>query len=121
MAIGSGSVGTASFKNYMRLSSLEEFLITPAFKISISCKNGTNDKHWQSRKNRIWLSLSNTQGVFKQMLIGYVTGATNDYDRGFDAVSFNGNSFVDFIALITTSFWLSKVGRYLFRKQMLFH
>jgi hypothetical protein len=44
------------------------------------------------------------QGVFKQMLIGYVTGATNDYDRGFDAVSFNGNSFVDFIALITTSF-----------------
>jgi hypothetical protein len=30
-------------------------------------------------ENRIWLNL-NTEGAFKQTLIGYVNGATNDYD-----------------------------------------
>jgi hypothetical protein len=41
---------------------------------------------------------TNTQGAFKQLLLGYVTGATNNYDRGYDALSLNGNSFINFIA-----------------------
>jgi hypothetical protein len=28
-----------------------------------------------------WLNLTNTQGAFKQTLIGYITGATNEYDN----------------------------------------
>ena len=50
-------------------------------------------------KNRLWLNLSNTQGAFKQTLIGYVTGATNDYDNLFDGQSFDANEFVDFYSV----------------------
>jgi hypothetical protein len=36
-------------------------------------------------------------GSFQQTLIGYITGATNEYDNVYDGVSFNGNAFIDFI------------------------
>jgi hypothetical protein len=32
----------------------------------------------------VWLNLTNTQGAFKQTLIGYVSGATNDYESAYD-------------------------------------
>jgi hypothetical protein len=50
-------------------------------------------------KHRIWLNLRNTQGVFKQTLIGYLTDATNQYDNRFDGVSFDANEFADFYSL----------------------
>ncbi|WP_395049928.1 T9SS sorting signal type C domain-containing protein [Flavobacterium sp.] len=50
-------------------------------------------------KNRIWLNLTNTQGAFKQTLVGYITDATNDYDDRFDGESFDGNEFVDFYSV----------------------
>ncbi|TRX21393.1 T9SS type A sorting domain-containing protein [Flavobacterium franklandianum] len=50
-------------------------------------------------KHRIWLNLSNTQGAFKQTLIGYVSNAINDYDSRFDGESFDGNEFVDFYSI----------------------
>lgn len=53
----------------------------------------------ETTKNRIWLNLTNNQGVFKQMLVGYVPKATNDYDAGFDGVTYSGNSVVDFYSL----------------------
>jgi hypothetical protein len=59
----------------------------------------TKSKTTAIEKNRIWLNLTNTQGLFKQMLVGYVTGATNDFDSSFDGVSFNGNTFVDFYSV----------------------
>lgn len=50
-------------------------------------------------KNRVWLNLTNTQGAFKQTLIGYVTGATNGIDDVFDGESFDGQEFVDFYSV----------------------
>ncbi|MFV7233950.1 T9SS sorting signal type C domain-containing protein [Flavobacterium sp. ZB4R12] len=50
-------------------------------------------------KHRIWLNLTNTQGAFKQMLVGYVSNATNGYDNAFDGESFDGNQFVDFYSV----------------------
>jgi hypothetical protein len=35
-------------------------------------------------RHRIWLSLTNVAGAYNQMLIGYVQGATNDFDSVFD-------------------------------------
>lgn len=51
-------------------------------------------------KHRIWLNLKNTEGVFKQILLGYSNGATNLYDENYDAESLNGNQFVDFYSII---------------------
>ncbi|TDE31366.1 T9SS sorting signal type C domain-containing protein [Flavobacterium ranwuense] len=50
-------------------------------------------------KNRIWLNLTNNQGAFKQTLVGYVTGATNEYEGLFDGESYDGNLFVDFYSI----------------------
>jgi hypothetical protein len=50
-------------------------------------------------KHRVWLNLTNSEGAFKQMLVGYVTDATNDYDNAFDGESFDGNAFIDFYSI----------------------
>ncbi|MDI6045711.1 T9SS sorting signal type C domain-containing protein [Flavobacterium yafengii] len=50
-------------------------------------------------KHRVWLNLTNSEGAFKQMLVGYVTDATNDYDNAFDGESFDGNEFIDFYSI----------------------
>jgi len=52
-----------------------------------------------NEKNRVWLNLTNTQGAFKQTLIGYVSGATNDFDSRYDGESFDGNEFIDFYSV----------------------
>jgi hypothetical protein len=50
-------------------------------------------------KHRVWLNLSNTQGAFKQTLIGYITNATNEHESRFDGESFDGNEYVDFYSI----------------------
>jgi hypothetical protein len=50
-------------------------------------------------KNRVWLNLTNDKGAFKQVLVGYITDATNGYDNAFDGVNNNGNQFVNFYSI----------------------
>lgn len=56
-------------------------------------------KKSKAEKSRVWLNLTNTQGLFKQILVGYVTNATNDYDDLFDGLTFNANPFADFYSI----------------------
>lgn len=63
------------------------------FKSSKTAKPGLLEKH------RIWLNMTNTGGAFKQLLIGYVKGATNGYDSNFDGLSLNANAFIDFYSV----------------------
>ena len=83
------ATGTVTFNNNMRVA-------------------GNNSQFFKKRnpktekvieKNRVWLNLTNTQGAFKQTLVGYITDATNDYDNRFDGESFDGNEFVDFYSV----------------------
>jgi len=50
-------------------------------------------------KNRIWLNLSNSQGLFKQTLVGYVSGATNGFEKAFDGETIDGNTYADFYSI----------------------
>jgi len=50
-------------------------------------------------RHRVWLNLTNTEGAFKQLLIGYIEGATNSWDQNYDALSFNGNRYLDFYSI----------------------
>ena len=61
--------------------------------------NGKTTKTKALEKNRVWLNMTNTEGAFKQTLVGYITDATNDYDDRFDGESFDGNEFIDFYSL----------------------
>ncbi|MGL2965741.1 T9SS sorting signal type C domain-containing protein [Flavobacterium sp. XGLA_31] len=65
---------TATFKNSMRLTGNN----TQFFKTNNAASNQGLEKH------RIWLSLSNSQGAYNEMLVGYVQGATNGFDSMFD-------------------------------------
>lgn len=51
-------------------------------------------------KHRIWLNFKSSEGLFKQILLGYIQGATNSYDDDYDAVTLNGNQFVDFYSIV---------------------
>lgn len=82
------TTGTVKFNNSMRLiDNNNRFFRT----IDPVIQNPT--------KSRIWLNLTNSEGVFKQLLVGYIPGATNEWDSRFDGETLNGNSFVDFYSL----------------------
>jgi uncharacterized delta-60 repeat protein len=84
---------TLEFNNNMRIAGSNSSFFKP----------GKNDKEANKssiEKHRIWLNFKNNEGAFKQILLGYVDGATNQYDENYDAPSFNGNQFVDFYSVI---------------------
>ncbi|GEP51431.1 hypothetical protein FNO01nite_21030 [Flavobacterium noncentrifugens] len=54
----------------------------------------------QSEKNRVWLSLKNNEGAFKEILVGYIQDATNDIDRGYDGEAIGGNTYVNFYSTV---------------------
>ena len=89
--------GTAIFNNNMRVSgtagSNSQFFRTKNTKAKIAST---------IEKNRVWLNLTNTQGAFKQILVGYVTGATNEYDSSYDGYSFSLNDYIDFYSFLGT-------------------
>jgi hypothetical protein len=60
---------------------------------TFTAKNAAIEKH------RVWLNLTNADGAFKQLLVGYIAGATNDWDRLYDGVSLDANLYVDFYSI----------------------
>lgn len=70
------SSGTATFKNSMRIAGNNDQF----FKAQSSTSNDINGPE----KHRYWLNISNNQGAFKQVLVGYAENATMGLDRLFD-------------------------------------
>jgi hypothetical protein len=61
-------------------------------------RNPNNTLH-----DRIWINMTNNEGLFRQLLIGFFDQATNNYDRGIDGKRMeNGNNF-DFYSLINNT------------------
>jgi hypothetical protein len=50
-------------------------------------------------RNRLWLNFSNDSGAFKQVLVGYIEGATNSFDINFDANTLGSNTSADFYSI----------------------
>nr|WP_288833324.1 T9SS sorting signal type C domain-containing protein [uncultured Flavobacterium sp.] len=90
--------GTIVFNNAMRYTEGQSNYDNSQF-YKLSTTSKATSKTTTTEKSRIWLNLTNKEGAFKQTLIGYVNGATNDYDRGFDGMSYDGNQFVDFYSV----------------------
>ena len=80
--------GTVILDNPMRVIEPENNF----FKTDMLAKKG-------EEKNRIWLNLSNEQGVFKQILIGFFEDASPEYDTNYDAVSLQTNAFISFYSI----------------------
>ncbi|WP_188726572.1 T9SS sorting signal type C domain-containing protein, partial [Flavobacterium limi] len=81
--------GTVMFNNGMRIHGDNNQFFKPAK----TAKPDLLEKH------RLWLNMTNKGGAFKQLLIGYVDGATNEYDSDFDGITFDGNTYIDFYSI----------------------
>jgi len=68
--------GTATFNNTMRIAGNNNYF----FRMETPRVNETSEPE----KHRYWLNIENTQGAFKQILVGYAEGATAGMDRLFD-------------------------------------
>nr|WP_315152292.1 T9SS sorting signal type C domain-containing protein [uncultured Flavobacterium sp.] len=87
--VGNGAAGSFQFTNAMRVSGNNSQFF----------KQASTKKTTTIEKNRVWLNLTNSGGAFKQLLVGYITGATNDWDNLYDGPSFDGQEFVDFYSV----------------------
>lgn len=65
--------GTLTFSNAIRVAGNND---------SFFRQQQTNSER---ERHRIWLNLINTQGAFKQILVGYIQDATNQMDNHFDS------------------------------------
>lgn len=77
-----------------------------SMRVGVGGITGNNSQFFKSNsatntieKNRVWLNLSNTGGAFKQTLVGYVTGATNDFDNVYDGETLDSNQYVNFYSI----------------------
>jgi uncharacterized delta-60 repeat protein len=84
--------GIAKFNNKMRLKGQNSNF----FKMD-SAQN--QKKGTAIEKHRAWLNMYNADGVFKQILVGYMAGASNGYDSFFDGTTFNANKYIDFYSI----------------------
>jgi len=106
-AIPSGKIGSAQgFFAGTKTSGSVNF--TNSIRVGVGIISGDNSQFFKFNssktaevveKNRVWLNLFNNEGAFKQTLVGYVTGATNEIDSRYDGESFDGNKFVDFYSI----------------------
>ncbi|MHC0439383.1 T9SS sorting signal type C domain-containing protein [Flavobacterium sp. 3-210] len=82
--------GNVTYKNSMRVggNSNGQFF-----------KPGKTAKTAEVEKHRVWLNMTNEGGAFKQLLVAYIEGATNDYERLYDGKTFDGNKYLDFYSI----------------------
>lgn len=65
-------LGTVTFRNEMRVAGNNKTFFRTSNAIA------------SLEKNRVWLEMKHEDGAFKQTLVGYIEGATNGLDWGFD-------------------------------------
>ena len=53
---------------------------------------------YEPEENKLWLNLYNEQGAFSQILIGFIQGASKQFDHEFDGLRLSGNQFISFYA-----------------------
>jgi hypothetical protein len=77
------------------------------FKNSMRNKTYTNTQFFRNAqsvadiaKDRVWLDLQNSDGMFSQQLIGYFNEATNGVDWGYDGLVNPSRNYISFYSII---------------------
>lgn len=84
---------SATFNNSMRIAGNN----TQFFKTNQQSAASISE---QLERHRIWLSLNNPQGAYSQMLLGYVEGATDDFDSLFDGKTLPAGNSVSIYTMV---------------------
>jgi hypothetical protein len=66
-------------------------------------KSSGTSKETAVERDRVWLNLISGEGAFKQLLVGYTEGATNGYENRYDAITMDGNTYMDFYSMINAN------------------
>ncbi|WP_026704707.1 T9SS sorting signal type C domain-containing protein [Flavobacterium soli] len=75
---------TVTFNNSMRVAGNNNQFFRPGTQEPIN--------NWETTgKHRVWLNLTGGTNAFNQALVGYIEGATDGLDWGFDGDQFGGN------------------------------
>lgn len=111
-ALAAGAkIGDVTFSNSMRYGSyVNNYKIFPPFDNTVFYKPSKTSKKTDAtddNSNKIWLSLSETQGAFSQTLVSFfdydaskMENATDGIDRAYDAIKFISGNYVDIYSLI---------------------
>jgi hypothetical protein len=83
---------TANFNNSMRLTGNNSQFF----------RTNTNPSQAELEKNRLWITISNAQGAYNQILVGYITNATNGFDDLFDGKPFAASNVLSLYSLSGT-------------------
>ena len=84
------SSGVVEFNNSMRMEdSNDQFF-----------KQTEKAKYNNLEKDRLWLNLTTDKGGFNQLLLGFIEGAGNGYDKGYDAIKLEGSNIISFYSLL---------------------
>lgn len=81
------TAGTVTFNNSMRSN---------AHGNDNFYRPNTAENDPDSEKDRVWLQLTNSDGVFSELLIGFFDDATLQRDRLYDGVRIKGTNYVSF-------------------------
>jgi hypothetical protein len=87
---------TANFKNSMRLSGVND----NTFFYRNNSATAADDAVASLERNRIWLDMTNDSGFFKQILVGYIENATDNFDSGFDGEIIEAGNTISFYSLL---------------------
>ena len=86
------SSGTAVFYNDMRMEDANDQF----FKLAPKKKKVES----KDEKDRLWLNLTTDKGGFNQLLIGFLEGATDEVDLGYDAYRLEGGNSISFYSTL---------------------
>ncbi|WP_333694131.1 T9SS sorting signal type C domain-containing protein [Flavobacterium sp.] len=82
--------GNVQFDNSMRV--LDQATASSIFFRTSATENNQVESAPTTTVDRFWLNLTSEAGSFRQMLVGYIDGATNEYESNYDGTSFSSNS-----------------------------
>ena len=85
--------GNATFQNSMRVVGYNSQFF----------KTANSNHNQNSNTSRIWLDVSDSNGGYKQTLIGYAQQATTGIDRGYDGEYYNFGTSVSLYSLVGTT------------------
>lgn len=84
-AMANGTTQNVVFRNSMRVTNNNNTFFKSSEQNQSLDNNGINSQ-------RLWLNLSNNNGGFSQILVGYAQGASSGWDRGYDGEALAGNA-----------------------------
>ena len=89
------TVGDVVFNNNMRVRDNN----AQFFRTAEGSSSEVSETEMKTEKHRIWVNLSNGKDAYRQLLMGYIEGATNDFDYQYDGASFTTNE-IDIYTLL---------------------